>query len=84
MGNKLKFVLLSIALTLVFNGCATNKKTLLVAYPDYFELPAGTEMTLDIDTGYGPHQIQVRTKEEMGCYSARAQVDALSIKKGKH
>jgi len=82
MGNKLIFALLLTVLTLISNGCASNK-ALLVAYPDYFELPAGSEMTVAIDTGYGPQPTQIKTTQEMGCYSGKAQVDALAIKKGK-
>ncbi len=82
MENKRMFVLLSIALTLLSSGCATKPKGVLVGFPDYFEIQAGTVLEAPMDFGSGPQPTKITTTQEMGCYSASAQVDVLSVKKG--
>jgi hypothetical protein len=82
MVNRLKFVLLLTALTALSSGCQTRPKGVLVAFPDYFEIPAGTELDAPLDFGNGPKPTRIKTTREMGCYSTGAQVDVMSVKKG--
>ena len=81
--NRLRCVLQLTVLTLLCSGCVTlgNQKTLLVDWPDYFDLPAGSTLVLQIDRGAGPHSEEVTTQKDMGCYSLTAQADAMAIKK---
>jgi hypothetical protein len=83
MARKRLCVLLLIVLTQVFSGCIGHRPpALLTDFPDYFDLPAGSELTTTRDYGRGPEPVQIKTKLEMGCYSKTAQADALAIKKG--
>lgn len=80
--NSLTCALLLTASTALFNGCASKPKGVLVAFPDYFEIPANTVLVAPMDFGDGQQPTTIKTVEEMGCYSAKAQVDVLAVKKG--
>lgn len=82
MGNRLGFALLLIASTLLCSGCVTKPKGIIMDFPDYFDLPAGSELTTVRDYGNGPQPVQIKTMVDMGCYSGSAQTDVLSVKKG--
>ena len=79
-GAALIFALASIVLTLSISGCATKPKTVIMAWPSYFELPKGTDIqTISID---GATVTGVKTQADMFCYDAQAQGDVLAAKKG--
>lgn len=72
------FALLLIALMLLCNGCATQPKSLIMAYPNYFEINKGSTVPVAMENDSVPRIIP----NDMFCYDAQAQTDVLSAKKG--
>ena len=67
------------ALIAFFSGCATNQpKSLIMAYPNYFEINKGQTVPVAMDKD----NIQKVIPADMFCYDAQAQVDVLAAKKG--
>ena len=79
-GSVRIFALALIALTLSISGCATKQKTVIMAWPSYFELPKGTEIQNISLEGSTP--VTLTTQADMFCYDAQAQGDVLAAKKG--
>lgn len=77
------FAMLLIALTPLFNGCASKPKSLLVAYPGYFEIPSGSTAIAEMNFGEGLKAQPVKTDRIYYCYDQDTQLDALAVKKGK-
>ena len=65
-------------LTLCFDGCATQPKSLIMAYPNYFEINKGQTVPVAMDKD----NIQKVIPSDMSCYDAQAQLDVLAAKKG--
>lgn len=75
---EVPFVPLSIVLMVLFSGCSSSSKTMIMAYPNYFEINSGQE----VPVAMGGDNIQKKIPSDMFCYDAQAQADVLSAKKG--
>ena len=72
-------LLLAFVCAIAFCGCSTSKpKSLIMAYPNYFEINAGATVPVALDKENVPKVIPA----DMFCYDAQAQNDVLAAKKG--
>ena len=71
-------LLLILSTLLISNGCATAPKSLIMAYPNYFEINKGQTVPVAMDTD----NISKVIPADMFCYDAKAQNDVLAAKKG--